>query len=78
MPKVAIGLPVYNGEHFLQAALDAIQAQTFEDYEVVICDNASTDRTEAICRDYAAWDQRIRLPSQPRKYRRSAKLQSHV
>ena len=65
MPKVAIGLPVYNGERYLEAALDAIQAQTFTDYEVVICDNASTDRTEAICRAYEARDQRIRYYRNP-------------
>jgi glycosyltransferase involved in cell wall biosynthesis len=60
MPKVSIGLPVYNGENFLEPALDSILNQTFEDFEFIISDNASTDRTEAICRTYAATDQRIR------------------
>ena len=58
-PKVSIGLPVYNGEPFLSETLDAILAQTFEDFELIISDNASTDATEMICRRYAAKDERI-------------------
>jgi glycosyltransferase involved in cell wall biosynthesis len=60
MPRVSIGLPVYNGEVFLDDTLDSLLAQTFENFELIISDNASTDRTEAICRDYAARDARIR------------------
>lgn len=59
-PRVSIGLPVYNGEVFLGDTLDSLLAQTFQDFELIISDNASTDRTEAICRDYAARDARIR------------------
>lgn len=59
-PKVSFGLPVYNGEKYLRSALDCILAQDFTDFEVVICDNASTDGTAAICREYAAKDSRIR------------------
>jgi glycosyltransferase involved in cell wall biosynthesis len=59
-PKVSIGLPVYNGENFIAEALDSILAQTFKDFEVIISDNASTDRTEDICREYVARDKRIR------------------
>lgn len=59
-PRVSIGLPVYNGEKYLWAALDCILRQDFADFELVICDNASTDATEAICREYAARDGRIR------------------
>ncbi|KAM3090371.1 glycosyltransferase family 2 protein [Phormidesmis sp. 146-35] len=58
-PAVSIGMPVYNGEAFLTAALDAILAQTFTNFELIISDNASTDRTEEICRTYAAQDDRI-------------------
>lgn len=57
---VSIGLPVYNGENFLEETLDSILGQTFKDFELVICDNASTDRTEDICRQRAAQDSRIR------------------
>jgi glycosyltransferase involved in cell wall biosynthesis len=59
-PCVTIGIPVYNGENFLQEALDSIQAQTFPDFEIVISDNGSTDRTEEICRRYEEGDRRIR------------------
>ncbi|MEN9578290.1 MAG: hypothetical protein RJA70_1299 [Pseudomonadota bacterium] len=60
MTKLGIGLPVYNGERHLAAALESLLAQTFVDFEIVICDNASTDSTEGICRDFAARDPRIR------------------
>lgn len=59
-PKLSIGLPVYNGDKFLQAAIDSLLAQTFTDFELIISDNASTDNTEEICRAYAAQDSRIR------------------
>ena len=60
MPKVSIGVPVYNGGRFIAETLDSLLAQTYEDYELVISDNASTDDTEHICRAYAAKDKRIR------------------
>lgn len=59
-PRVSIGLPVYNGENYLALAIDSLLAQTYQDFELIISDNASTDRTEAICRDYASRDARIR------------------
>ena len=60
MPKVSIGLPVYNGEQFLREALDSLLGQTFENFELIILDNASTDGTEKICREYANKNRRIR------------------
>jgi glycosyltransferase involved in cell wall biosynthesis len=60
VPRVTIGVPVYNGERFLSHTLDALLSQSFKDFEVVVCDNASTDRTEEIGRAYAARDSRIR------------------
>jgi len=60
IPRVSIGLAVYNGERYLEEALKAFLGQTFTDFELVISDNASTDRTEEICRSYAARDGRIR------------------
>jgi glycosyltransferase involved in cell wall biosynthesis len=60
MARVSIGLPVYNGERFLSAAIDSLLAQTFRDFELVISDNASTDATGEICRAYAARDRRVR------------------
>lgn len=59
-PKVSVGLPVFNGERFVAEAIESILAQTFEDLEIVISDNASTDGTEEICRAYAEKDERVR------------------
>src|SRR5213076_1335599 len=59
-PTVSIGLPVFNGEKYLDEALRSILAQSFRDFELIICDNASTDQTRAICEGYAAIDPRIR------------------
>lgn len=58
--KVSIGLPVYNGENFIDNAIQSILCQTFRDFELIISDNASTDNTEAICREYCAKDKRIK------------------
>jgi glycosyltransferase involved in cell wall biosynthesis len=65
-PLVTVGLPVYNGQNYLESALDGLLAQTFTDFELIISDNASTDRTERICREYAARDPRIRYFRRPR------------
>jgi glycosyltransferase involved in cell wall biosynthesis len=60
-PFVSIGLPVYNGEKYLEQTLDSILAQTFTDFELIISDNASTDRTHEICQSYLDQDRRIRF-----------------
>ena len=57
---VSIGMPVYNGANFIREALDSILSQTFENFELIISDNASTDETEKICREYMAKDSRVR------------------
>src|SRR5688572_7662493 len=59
-PKVSIGLPVYNGENYLSQALDSLLGQTYSDFELIISDNGSTDRTQEICRAYAIKDRRVR------------------
>ena len=59
-PRVSIGVPVFNGARYLAATLDSILAQTFADFEVIISDNASTDRTPEICALYQRRDSRIR------------------
>ena len=59
-PRVSIGLTVFNGEPFLAETLEAFLAQTFKDFEVIISDNASTDRTGEIARGFAARDGRVR------------------
>ncbi|MBW3600415.1 MAG: glycosyltransferase [Planctomycetes bacterium] len=63
-PRVAIGLPVYNGAAMLPAALDSLLVQTYGEFELIVSDNASTDATEEVCRDYAARDPRIRYVRQ--------------
>ena len=66
VPRLSIGLPVYNGENYLAESLDALLGQTYEDFELIISDNASTDGTADICRRYAKQDSRIRYIRQPR------------
>ncbi|MCM2375149.1 glycosyltransferase family 2 protein [Aporhodopirellula aestuarii] len=63
-PQVSIGLPVRNGERFLVEALDCLVNQSYGDFELLISDNDSTDQTEAICREYASKDSRIRYHRQ--------------
>ena len=65
-PRVSIGIPVYNGENYLAEALDSLLRQSFGDFELLISDNASTDRTQEICRAYAARDARVRYVRQDR------------
>ncbi len=64
-PTVSIGLPVYNGERYLRNALERLLAQEFRDFELIICDNASRDQTQQICREYAEKDNRIRYFRNP-------------
>lgn len=59
-PRVTIGVPVYNGENYLVESLQSLLRQTFADFEIVISDNASTDRTQEICKRYVNKDARIR------------------
>jgi glycosyltransferase involved in cell wall biosynthesis len=59
-PRVTVALPVYNGERYVAGALEALLGQTFEDFELVISDNASTDATESVCRATADRDPRVR------------------
>lgn len=60
IPRVAIGLPVYNGEKYLAEAIESVLGQTCADFQLVISDNASTDATQEICREFAARDRRVR------------------
>jgi len=80
MARVSIGVPVYNGERYVAETLDSLLGQTYADFELVICDNASLDRTEHICRAYAGRDGRIRYVRNPTNlgaagnYRRALEL----
>ncbi len=60
IPEVSIGLAVYNGEEYLEEAVDSILAQTYTNFELIISDNASTDRTQEICLKYVERDPRVR------------------
>jgi glycosyltransferase involved in cell wall biosynthesis len=57
---VTVGMPVYNGDNYLAETLDSILGQTYQNFEVVISDNGSTDGTESICRDYSTKDARVK------------------
>lgn len=65
LPRVSIGMPVYNGAEWIRATIDSVLAQTYRDLELVISDNASTDATERICREYQQRDPRIRYFRNP-------------
>ena len=67
-PKVSIGVPVYNGENYLELAINSLLQQSFKDFEIIISDNASTDKTQEICQIFQSQDPRIRY------YRNSANL----
>ena len=58
-PLVSVCLPVRNGAERLANVIESVLAQTHENLELVVCDNASTDATENVCRELAASDPRI-------------------
>jgi len=60
VPRVSIGLPVYNGDKYIRLAVESILQQDYTDFELIISDNASTDATQEICRELVAKDARIR------------------
>lgn len=65
---LSIGLPVFNGEKYLREALSSIITQTYEDFELIICDNASTDSTPKICREFSKKDHRIKYYQNKRNF----------
>lgn len=65
MPRISVVVPVYNVEPFLAACLDSLARQTYEDLEVVMVEDGSTDRSPEIAEQYAARDPRFRLIRQP-------------
>ena len=58
--QLSIGLPVYNGARYLAQAVESLLGQTFTDFQLLLCDNASTDATADICRDFVRRDRRVR------------------
>jgi len=63
--KVSVIMAVYNGERYLKEAIDSILSQTLEDFELLVVNDGSTDRTKDILKEYD--DPRIRILSQPNK-----------
>src|ERR1700693_4180503 len=59
-PRVSVLMPVFNGGPYLTAAIESVQAQTFEDFELIIVDDGSTDGSAEKIGDFAARDRRIR------------------
>lgn len=62
---MSIGLPVYNGEAYLEKSIQSLLAQTHRDFELVISDNHSSDRTHEICKSFARADRRVRYVRNP-------------
>jgi glycosyltransferase involved in cell wall biosynthesis len=66
VPRLSVGLPVYNSSAYVADSIEAILGQTFEDFDLIISDNASTDDTGDICRRYLKQDSRVRYFRQPK------------
>jgi glycosyltransferase involved in cell wall biosynthesis len=67
MPSISVVMAVYNGERYLAAAVESILAQAHRDFEFVIVNDGSTDRSGTMLRDYAARDPRVRLIARENK-----------
>ena len=60
-PKISVIVPVYKAEAYLHRCVDSILAQTFQDFEVLLIDDGSPDRSGEICDEYARKDRRVRV-----------------
>ena len=60
VPLISVGIPVYNDEKFIKKAIESVLNQTFINFELIISDNASTDSTSSICKEYLKKDNRIK------------------
>ena len=59
IPKITVGLPVFNGEKFLSSRIKSILKQSYKNFILVISDNGSTDKTQIICKELLNEDPRI-------------------
>ena len=60
-PQISVIVPVYNGECYLHECIDSILNQSFTDFELILLDDGSSDKSGKICDEYAEKDQRIRV-----------------
>lgn len=61
MPFISIIIPVYNAEEYIESSLRTITSQSFDDWEVILVDDGSTDNSPEICDDFAQSDSRIKV-----------------
>ncbi len=73
-PKVSVIMGIYNGEKTMRRAIDSIIEQTFTDWELVVCDDCSTDKTLEILSEYAEKDERIKVVRNEKNLRLAATL----
>ena len=67
-PKISIGMPIYNGGLSLERTLPLILNQEFQDFELIISDDCSTDNTQEVCERYAGFDPRIKYYRQEKNF----------
>lgn len=60
-PTISVIIPVYNAEKYLRRCIDSVLSQTFTDFELLLIDDGSKDKSGAICDEYAAKDSRVRV-----------------
>ena len=61
IPKISVIVPAYNVEKYLHRCIDSILAQTFTDFEVLLIDDGSKDKSGEICDEYAKKDIRVKV-----------------
>src|SRR5687767_4258368 len=66
-PTVSVVMPVYNTARYVAETIDALLAQTFIDFELLILDDGSTDETPAILARYAELDSRVKIFRKPNR-----------
>lgn len=59
LPKVSLILPIYNKERFFDRCMDSIFAQTYNNLEIILVNDGSTDRSDEFCKKYANTDNRV-------------------
>lgn len=70
---VSVIVPMFNAEEYIAACLESVLAQTWEDFELIVVDDGSTDGSRALAQAYAERDERIRIVSQPNRRQGAAR-----